>query len=33
MKGFFDSSQHLYSRQVNAINPDIATKKATYLIG
>jgi hypothetical protein len=29
MKGFLDSSQHLYSRQVNAINPDIPTNKTT----
>jgi hypothetical protein len=27
MKGFLDSSQHLYSRQVNAIKPDIQTNK------
>jgi hypothetical protein len=27
MKCFFDSSKHLYSRQVGAINPDIPTNK------
>jgi len=31
LKGVFDSSQHLYSRQVNAIKPDIQTNKTTIL--